>query len=124
MKPKKIAAVIAGSVLALGAASPAFAAENLTPSSLNGALDTVARDGLRDGKPLHTNALDTENEGSVINAVKKTTDKLNNKQAKKQSGSKKQGGKKQGGGKQTGTKQASGKEQGLGKLLGGLSLGK
>ncbi|WP_063775850.1 hypothetical protein [Streptomyces odonnellii] len=118
MKPMKIAAVIAGSVMALGAAAPAFAAENLTPSSLNGALDTVARDGLRDGKPLHTNALDTENEGSVINAVKKTTDKLNNKQAKKQTGGK------QGAKKQTGTKQASGKDQGLGKLLGGLSLGK
>lgn len=119
MKPMKIAAVIAGSVMALGAATPAFATENLTPSSLNGALDTVARDGLRDGKPLHTNALDTENEGSVINAVKKTTDGLNKKQAKKQSGSKKQSGKKQAGGKQT-----SGKEQGLGGLLGGLSLGK
>jgi hypothetical protein len=75
MKPMKVAAVVAGSMVALGAASPAFAAE--TPFSLNSAIETVASQGLRDAKPLHTNALDTENEGSVLNAVKDATDSLN-----------------------------------------------
>ncbi|MFF3753019.1 hypothetical protein ACFYYH_21545 [Streptomyces sp. NPDC002018] len=108
MKPMKFAAIVAGSVMALGAAAPAFAAEAHTPSSLNGALDTVASHGLRDGKPLNTNALDTENEGSVINVVKKATDGLN-----------------QGKGKAKGKGQGKGKGKGgAGKLLGGLSLGK
>ncbi|MFE3827868.1 hypothetical protein [Streptomyces sp. NPDC059092] len=81
MKPMKIAAVVAGSMVALGAAAPAFAAEAKTPSfSLNGALDSVASEGLRDAKPLHTNALDTENDGSVLNAVKGATDSLNKPQ--------------------------------------------
>ncbi|MEV7869098.1 hypothetical protein AB0P17_24080 [Streptomyces sp. NPDC088124] len=83
MKPMKVAAVVAGSMVALGAAAPAFAAGTQSPSfSLNGALDTVASEGLRDAKPLHTNALDTENEGSVLNAVKGATDSLNKPQQK------------------------------------------
>ncbi|MFJ7998590.1 hypothetical protein ACIQ7D_15800 [Streptomyces sp. NPDC096310] len=81
MKPMKVAAVVAGSMVVLGAAAPAFAAEAKSPSfSLNGALDTVASEGLRDAKPLHTNALDTENDGSVLNAVKGATDSLNKPQ--------------------------------------------
>ncbi|MEE1797166.1 hypothetical protein PUR57_00360 [Streptomyces sp. JV176] len=81
MKPMKVAAVVAGSMVVLGAAAPAFAAEAKSPSfSLNGALDTVASEGLRDAKPLHTNALDTENEGSALNAVKGVTDSLNKPQ--------------------------------------------
>ncbi|MFE3600879.1 hypothetical protein ACFXP3_25940 [Streptomyces sp. NPDC059096] len=81
MKPMKVAAVVAGSMVVLGAAAPAFAAEAKSPSfSLNGALDTVASEGLRDAKPLHTNALDTENEGSVLNAVKGATESLNKPQ--------------------------------------------
>ncbi|MFJ2176968.1 hypothetical protein ACIQVO_28295 [Streptomyces sp. NPDC101062] len=77
----KVAAVVAGSMVVLGAAAPAFAAEAKSPSfSLNGALDTVASEGLRDAKPLHTNALDTENEGSALNAVKGVTDSLNKPQ--------------------------------------------
>ncbi|MFE4174597.1 hypothetical protein ACFRR7_21520 [Streptomyces sp. NPDC056909] len=115
MKPMKIAAVVAGSVLALGAAAPAFAADApLTPASLNGALDAVASHGLRDGSPLKTNALDTENEGSVVNAVKKTTDGLNKKTAGK--------GKAKGKGKGAG--KGAGAIADAGKLLGGLSLGK
>ncbi|MFI5757588.1 hypothetical protein [Streptomyces sp. NPDC051569] len=80
MKPMKVAAVVAGSVMALGAATPAFAAEALPPMSLNGALDTVASQGLRDAKPVNTNALDTENKGSLLNAVKGATDSLNKPQ--------------------------------------------
>lgn len=74
MKPMKVAAVVAGSMMALGAATPAFAADALTPTSLNGGLDSVAGQGLRDAKPLNTNTLDTEREGSLLNAVKTTTD--------------------------------------------------
>ncbi|MEV7088491.1 hypothetical protein AB0O07_21810 [Streptomyces sp. NPDC093085] len=83
MKSVKVAAAVAGSLAALGAAAPAFAAQAPTsPSlSLNGALDTVASQGLRDGvKPINTNALDTENSGSVLNAVKGATDSLNKPQ--------------------------------------------
>ena len=77
MKPMKVAAVIAGSVMALGAAAPAFAGEAQSPSSLNGAVDTLASQGLRNGPPINTNALDTENDGSVLNAVQDTADGLN-----------------------------------------------
>ncbi|KIF69472.1 hypothetical protein HY68_14215 [Streptomyces sp. AcH 505] len=80
MKPMKVAVVVAGSVMALGAAAPAFAADGLSPMSLNGALDTVASQGLREAKPLNTNALDTENDGSLVNAVKDTADGLNKSQ--------------------------------------------
>jgi hypothetical protein len=77
MKPMKVAAVVAGSVMALGAATPAFATDAIGPMSLNGALDTIANQGLRDAKPLHTNALDTENEGSLVNAVSDAANGLN-----------------------------------------------
>ncbi|MER6913698.1 hypothetical protein ABT354_18680 [Streptomyces sp. NPDC000594] len=45
MKYTKVAALVAGSVAALGAASPALAATtpNLTPTSLNGGVDQVFR---------------------------------------------------------------------------------
>ncbi|MEU6484550.1 hypothetical protein [Streptomyces sp. NPDC046887] len=51
MKPTKVAAVVAGSLMALGAATPAFAAESLTPSSLNGAVDTLGKRGLTEAVP-------------------------------------------------------------------------
>ncbi|WP_416069699.1 hypothetical protein [Streptomyces sp. AK02-01A] len=81
----KVAAVVAGSMMALGAATPAFAADALTPTSLNGGLDTLAGQGLRDAKPLNTTALnttalDTEKEGSLVNTVKGATDGLNTSQ--------------------------------------------
>jgi hypothetical protein len=78
MKPMKVAAVVAGSVMALGAAAPAFAADAQTPSSLNGALDTLTSQGLNDVKPVNTNALDTKNDGSLVNAVKDAADGLKN----------------------------------------------
>lgn len=72
MKPMKVAAVVAGSVLALGAAAPAFAAENL-PTSLNGglgdALQTVTNQETLDVQPVRTNALDPKNDGSLVNSV-------------------------------------------------------
>ncbi|WP_063756798.1 hypothetical protein [Streptomyces sp. NRRL F-5135] len=141
MKPMKVAAVVAGSVMALGAASPAFA-EGM---SLNGGLETIASEGLRDIQPLHTNALDTENEGSVLNAVKGVTDGLNKKTSAKQTTGKASGktagkgaakGKGKGKGTQPKGSQAKGstskvgqnnkdanKGNAKGNLLGGLPLG-
>ncbi|MEU3184418.1 hypothetical protein ABZ707_09425 [Streptomyces sp. NPDC006923] len=80
MKPMKVAAVVAGSMMALGAATPAFAADTLTPTSLNGGLDTLAGHGLREAKPLSTTALDAGKEGSLVHAVKGATDGLNTSQ--------------------------------------------
>lgn len=132
MKPMKVAAIIAGSVMALGAASPAFAAgEGL---NLNNGLDTVASQGLRDPKPLNTNALDTENPGSVLNAVKGVTDGLNKKKdakntkntkgVKKTSGKQKTGKAGKDGKGKTSKIGKSNKGTGKGGLLGGLSLDK
>ncbi|MEU4151175.1 hypothetical protein [Streptomyces sp. NPDC026659] len=82
MKSLKAAAVLAGSVALAGAAAPAFAyTGDLTPSSLNGAVDQVAKGGLtvRDVMPLQhqSNALDTENKASALNAVNGATTALN-----------------------------------------------
>ncbi|MEU0280254.1 hypothetical protein ACIOGX_19140 [Streptomyces sp. NPDC088147] len=112
MKPMKVAAVVAGSVMALGAAAPAFAAEGM---SLNGGLETVMSEGLKDPRPLNTNALDTENPGSVLNAVKGATDSLNKKKGGKTNGKKTSG--------KTGAREIVGTSTGN-KLLGGLPLGK
>ncbi|MEV7416903.1 hypothetical protein [Streptomyces sp. NPDC089919] len=70
MKLSKVAAVVAGSVAALGVASPAFAGEALSPMSLNGgAMDAVAATApLSENLPLHLeNAL--EEQGSAVNTV-------------------------------------------------------
>lgn len=76
MKPLKAAAVVAGSLVIAGAAAPAFAAD-LTPTSLNGAVDTIAGQMSNiDAAPLATNALDTENKDSVVNAVSGATESL------------------------------------------------
>ncbi|MEU6662503.1 hypothetical protein [Streptomyces sp. NPDC046821] len=76
MKPLKAAAVVAGSLVIAGAAAPAFASD-LTPTSLNGAVDTLSRQSVLDAQPLHTNMLDTQQGGSVLNTVQGTADKLN-----------------------------------------------
>ncbi|PBC63664.1 hypothetical protein BKI49_12890 [Streptomyces sp. Tue6028] len=84
MKSLKAAAVVAGSVVVAGAAAPAFAADasNLTPSSLNGALETVTSQrtlNAEDLMPLQhrSNALDTENKGSLLNSVDGVTEAVN-----------------------------------------------
>ncbi|MFJ3581387.1 hypothetical protein ACIPPS_03985 [Streptomyces sp. NPDC090127] len=71
MKPTKVAAVVAGSVMALGAAAPAMAAEALTPTSLNGGLATLASEGLK------TDALSSTTDGSVVKTVGDTANQLN-----------------------------------------------
>lgn len=84
MKSLKAAAVVAGSMVIAGAAAPAFAAEasDLTPTSLNGALETITSQrslSLEDVQPLRhqSNALDTENKSSVLNTVSGATKALN-----------------------------------------------
>ncbi|MGW1722985.1 hypothetical protein ACWCQK_08675 [Streptomyces sp. NPDC002306] len=83
MKSLKAAAVVAGSLVLAGAAAPAFAhsTADLTPTSLNGAVDTLTKGpiGVRDVMPLQhqSDALDTENKGSALNAVKGATTALN-----------------------------------------------
>ncbi|MFI0541756.1 hypothetical protein RKD19_005276 [Streptomyces canus] len=81
MKSLKAAAVVAGSLVLAGAAAPAFAynSADLTPTSLNGAVNALTR-GPIDVMPLQhqSDALDTENKGSVLNTVKGATQDLNN----------------------------------------------
>ncbi|GAB7108497.1 hypothetical protein [Streptomyces phaeofaciens] len=83
MKSLKAAAVVAGSVVLAGAAAPAFAydAADMTPTSLNGAVDTLAKGQIEpaDVMPLQhqSNALDTENKGSVLHSVDGAAKALN-----------------------------------------------
>ncbi|PZT69452.1 hypothetical protein DN402_22550 [Streptomyces sp. SW4] len=80
MKSLKAAAVVAGSVAVAGVAAPAFAYDtaDLTPTSLNGAVNTLTK-GPIDPMPLkqQSHALDTENEDSALHTVKGATEKLN-----------------------------------------------
>ncbi|MFD5251578.1 hypothetical protein ACFWM5_01880 [Streptomyces bobili] len=82
MKSLKAAAVVAGSMVIAGVAAPAFATPaDLTPSSLNGAVDTLTRGPITAGDvmPLQhqSDALDTENQDSVLSTVKGATAALN-----------------------------------------------
>ncbi|MET9252401.1 hypothetical protein ACGFZL_02795 [Streptomyces sp. NPDC048182] len=83
MKSLKAAAVVAGSLVAAGAAAPAFAYDtaDLTPTSLNGAFNSLTR-GPIDVMPIkhqgdQSNVLDTENKDSVLHSVKGATSDLN-----------------------------------------------
>ncbi|GAA3782120.1 hypothetical protein [Streptomyces chiangmaiensis] len=81
MKSLKAAAVVAGSLAVSGIAAPAFAGEasNVTPTSLNGALETITSQKSLDVRPLahQSDSLDTENENSVLSTVKNATTTLN-----------------------------------------------
>ncbi|MEU6145561.1 hypothetical protein ABZ848_35090 [Streptomyces sp. NPDC047081] len=85
MKSLKAAAVVAGTVALAGAAAPAFAynASDVTPTSLNGAVNTLTSghlDPVDSAMPLQhqSNALDTENKDSLLSTVKGATAALNN----------------------------------------------
>ncbi|WP_149184466.1 hypothetical protein [Streptomyces sp. TRM49041] len=71
MKPTKVAAVVAGSVMAMGAAAPAFAADTLTPASLNGAVDTLGKRGLAEAVPAEAVSKVTDN--NLVGKVSDTT---------------------------------------------------
>ncbi|MDX3314795.1 hypothetical protein P1S61_38220 [Streptomyces sp. ME08-AFT2] len=85
MKSLKAAVVVAGSVILAGVAAPAFAAPaapaDLPPTSLNGAVDTLARGpiNVEDALPLQhqSDALDTENKDSVLHTVNGAAEALN-----------------------------------------------
>ncbi|MGW3649077.1 hypothetical protein [Streptomyces sp. NPDC000878] len=83
MKSLKAAAVVAGSLVIAGAAAPAFAYDtaDLTPTSLNGAVNTLTKGPIDvdQVQPLQhqSNALDTENKESVLSTVKGATTALN-----------------------------------------------
>jgi hypothetical protein len=83
MKSLKAAVVVAGSLALAGAAAPAFAydAGHLPPMSLNGAVDTLARNPptVKDLMPLQhqSDALDTENKDSVLSTFNDASDSLN-----------------------------------------------
>lgn len=79
MKPTKVAAVIAGSVMALGVAAPAMAAESMVPTSLDGGLGSLTSDGLK------SDALSSTTDGSPVQKVTETAGQLN--QAGKGAGS-------------------------------------
>ncbi|MEV5311524.1 MULTISPECIES: hypothetical protein [unclassified Streptomyces] len=85
MKSLKAAAVVAGSMVIAGAAAPAFAHDtaDLTPTSLNGAVNTLTNRPIEpmDVMPLkqQSNALDTENKDSVLSTVNGVTKTLNAK---------------------------------------------
>ncbi|MEU0952473.1 hypothetical protein ABZ353_08945 [Streptomyces niveus] len=131
MKPMKVAAVVAGSVLTLAAAAPAFAAQNL-PTSLNGglggALETVTNQETLDAQPVRTNALDPKNDGSLVNGVGDVAkglsggDKSGDKGGKSAKGDKGGKGGKTDKGKAAKSKDGKSKGKG-GAMLGGLPLG-
>ncbi|MFI8227478.1 hypothetical protein ACIGDI_01480 [Streptomyces sp. NPDC085900] len=81
MKTLKAAAVIAGSLVLAGAAAPAFAynSADLTPTSLNGAVNALTK-GPIDVMPLQhqSDSLDTENKDSALSTVSGATKTLNN----------------------------------------------
>ncbi|GGW36924.1 hypothetical protein GCM10010503_11060 [Streptomyces lucensis JCM 4490] len=83
MKSLKAAAVVAGSVALAGVAAPAFAqsAPGLPPTSLNGAVGTIAEHPptVKDLMPVQhqSDALDTENKDSVLHTAKGATESLN-----------------------------------------------
>jgi hypothetical protein len=83
MKSLKAAAVVAGSVALAGVTAPAFAynASDVTPTSLNGAVNQLTSHGLtlQDAMPLQhqSDALNTENKDSVLNTVKGATTAVN-----------------------------------------------
>ncbi|MFJ9668223.1 hypothetical protein ACIRPP_27020 [Streptomyces sp. NPDC101219] len=81
MKSLKAAAVVAGSLVVAGVAAPAFAYDStaeLTPTSLNGAVNSLTR-GPIDVMPLkhQSDALNTENKDSALSTVNDATDALN-----------------------------------------------
>ncbi|GGZ17863.1 hypothetical protein [Streptomyces poonensis] len=80
MKSLKAAAVVTGSVVLAGAATPAsaFDPSEVAPMSLNGAWNQLMSEPI-DISPLkqQSNMLDTENKDSLLSSVKSATTALN-----------------------------------------------
>ncbi|WP_086739760.1 hypothetical protein [Streptomyces glaucescens] len=85
MKNLKAAAVVAGSLVLAGAASPAFAhaAADPAPNGFNGAWNTPTGDRvtLADAMPFQhqSHVLDTENKNSLLHTVNDASDTLNSR---------------------------------------------
>ncbi|GGZ78506.1 hypothetical protein ACFOOM_06310 [Streptomyces echinoruber] len=80
MKPLKAAAVVAGTIVLVGAAAPAFAYDtpDEAPTSLNGAVNSLTKGRIQVTPLQHqSDALDTENKNSVLSHVKDVTTALN-----------------------------------------------
>ncbi|GAA0616850.1 hypothetical protein [Streptomyces crystallinus] len=84
MKPMKVAAVVAGSLAVVGAAAPAFAsggmgAPGMTPTSLNGGVETLANQALTNPTPtvVQTDALDPNKEDSLFHTLGQATSSAN-----------------------------------------------
>ncbi|MFF5974105.1 hypothetical protein ACFY7C_21540 [Streptomyces sp. NPDC012769] len=75
MKPTKVAAAVAGSVMALGVAAPAMAAESMVPTSLDGGLGSLT------GSGLTTEALSSTTDGSPVKTVTDAATHLNQSDA-------------------------------------------
>ncbi|GGK46993.1 hypothetical protein [Streptomyces flaveus] len=75
MKSLKAAAAIAGSLIAAGVGSPAFAldATDLASTSLNGGTTTIESDGT-----VRSDALNTKNKDSALHKVKGAAEELSN----------------------------------------------
>ncbi|MFB7516749.1 hypothetical protein [Streptomyces sp. NPDC056144] len=71
MKSSKVAAVVAGSLVALGAATPAMAAQGMPATSLNGGLEAIAANGLK------TDMLSSTTPGSPVQTATQTVEQLN-----------------------------------------------
>ncbi|MGW4164920.1 hypothetical protein [Streptomyces sp. NPDC004788] len=71
MKPTKVAAAVAGSLLAMGVAAPAMAAESALPTSLDGGLGSLTSGGLK------TDALSSTTDGSPVKTVTDAATQLN-----------------------------------------------
>ncbi|QIJ62735.1 hypothetical protein [Streptomyces sp. JB150] len=85
MKSLKAAAVVAGSMVLAGAASPAFAHDtgDRTPNSRNGGWHTLTSDRvtLADAMPFQhqSRVLDSKNKNSLLHTVNDTSDTLNDR---------------------------------------------
>ncbi|MEU4349585.1 hypothetical protein [Streptomyces sp. NPDC023838] len=84
MKPMKVAAIVAGSLAVVGAATPAFAASGFgatgtPPTSLNGGLEALASRAFADPTPtiVEMQALDPRKSDSLFHTVGQATGGLN-----------------------------------------------
>lgn len=84
MKPMKVAAIVAGSLAVVGAATPAFAASGfgatgMPPTSLNGGREALASRALADPKPtiVEAQALDPSKRDSLFHTAGQAAGGLN-----------------------------------------------
>ncbi|MFD5424924.1 hypothetical protein [Streptomyces sp. NPDC127084] len=77
MKPMKVLAIVAGSLVAAGAASPASAIDYPPATTLGGGINTLTTQSKSAAEPLTGETLDSEKAGTLLNEVKGATTELN-----------------------------------------------